>query len=323
MGRLNDLEKKLIGRGARFTSKLLHNAVHTYTDYQQRRIGTFAASVSFYAIFSVFPLLAFSVYLVGKVIGDESTTQSVPMVLKVIKDYVPALQGWIEKGLFDVIKGNAATNIVNAVLLGWSGLGLFAAMLLAIENLPEHGAHRDRANLTQIALGFATLAMFAVYMVTVVFSELVDRSVKIPVFLQDLPFELQDTLYFLGKSHTLLIGISIGGVAAVFKLFLPVKVRIRSVIASAVLFAALVMASRSLYWVYLHYNQQVIESTYGVFSTLILIMLWVHFISSCMLYCCLFALHLDHVDGFSEHVGEKDEYEVAQHAARKARNKAA
>ncbi|MBL7714525.1 MAG: hypothetical protein JNL01_03590, partial [Bdellovibrionales bacterium] len=68
----------------------------------------------------------------------------------------------------------------------------------------------------------------------------------------------------------------------------------------ALVFTALLFASRSAYWIYIHYNKANIQSSYGIFSTLILIMLWVHFCVSCLLYGCLYAWHLDH-DGQAGH----------------------
>src|SRR5437016_3560133 len=129
---IHNLEQKLISKGNAFAAYLLKTALVAFSDYKQRQIKTAAASVSFYAIFCVFPLLAFLVYIVGLLIGTAEATKSAPIALKILRDYVPAMQEWIEKGLFDVIKGHAAINWVNALLLGWSSLGLFSALSAAM-----------------------------------------------------------------------------------------------------------------------------------------------------------------------------------------------
>ena len=287
----------MIGGGTQLAKNLMNTAIAAFSDYKGRHLGNQAASVSFYAIFSVFPLLAFTVYLVGQLIGDEGHARSAPMVLRMLREFVPAMQTWIEKGLFDVIKGNAVTSWMNAVLLGWSGLGLFKALLAAIESLPEDHQHEHRAHTTQLALATATLGLFAVFVATIVFCEMAGKTDRIPFWLQTLPLEVQDILYFGAHTRTLLGLVSIGIVMSLYKLLLPVKVSFRASLVGSLVFTGLLLASRSVYWIYLHYNTHAIQSSYGIFSTLILIMLWVHFCVSCLMFGCLYALHLDQVTG--------------------------
>ncbi len=297
MATLAKFEKKMIGGGTQFAKNLMNTAIAAFSDYKGRHLGNQAASVSFYAIFSVFPLLAFTVYLVGRLIGDEGHARSAPMVLRMLREFVPAMQTWIEKGLFDVIKGNAVTSWTNAVLLGWSGLGLFKALLAAIESLPEDHHHEHRAHTTQLALALSTLGLFAVFVATVVFCEMAGKTDKIPFWLQNLPLEVQDVLYFGAHTRLLLGVVSVGIVMTLYKLLLPVRVTLRASLVGSLVFTGLLLASRSVYWIYLHYNSHAIQSSYGIFSTLILIMLWVHFCVSCLMYGCLYALHLDQLDG--------------------------
>ncbi|MBI3543414.1 MAG: YihY/virulence factor BrkB family protein [Deltaproteobacteria bacterium] len=275
------------------TKHLVDTAITALSDWKDRHLGGEAASVSFYAIFSVFPLLAFSVYLVGTLSGNGDHSAAAKLVLAMLRDFVPGMQNWIEKGLFDAIKGSAATSWVNGALLAWSGLGFFGAVLSAVERLPENAHDEHRAHLTQFVLAAVTLALFGAFLSTLVFCEMAGKSARIPAWLQELPFEVQDALYFGARTRVLLGVVSVAIVATLYKLLLPVKLRIRSAVIGALVFTGLLLASRSVYWIYLHYNKHSIESTYGIFSALILIMLWVHFCVSCLLYGCLYALHLD------------------------------
>jgi membrane protein len=286
-------ERRLITAVTRLAKHYTATAVGALSDYHDRHIAGQAASVSFYAIFSIFPLLAFSVYLVGQLVGDEARGDSTAIVLQILRDYVPAMQHWIEKGLFGAISGYTATNWVNAALLGWSGLGLFEALLEGIESLPEAHPHGRRAHVTQAALGVLTLALFAVFIVTVAFCEVVGKASQTPFWLRDLPFELQDVLYYGARSHVLLGVMSVGIVMAIYKILMPVKLSLRSAFVGGLVFTGLHLLSRSAYWIYLHYNKHEIDTSYGAFSALILVMLWVHFSVSCLLYGALFALHLD------------------------------
>lgn len=293
--KLTSLEDKLIHSGNHMAQKVTAAAISAFTDYKHRHLGIRAASVSFFVIFSAFPLLAFCVYLVGQMVGDANPSVSAPMVLQMLRDFVPGMQKWIEKGLFDVIRGNSVTSWVNAVLLGWSGLGLFSALLSAMESLDDH--HKHRAHMTHILLAILTLSIFAVFISTIVFTRMAVKSDQIPFWLQGVPDGVQKALFFLARTKILLIAVSIGCVASTYKFLSPIKLTIRSAVAGALMFTSLLFLSRSAYWIYLHYNQQSIQSTYGVFSALILIMLWVHFCVNCLMYSCLFSIHFDRMSG--------------------------
>lgn len=297
MSKISNIEDKVISGTNQMAQKLVSTLISAFLDYKHRHLGLPAASVSFYVIFSVFPLLAFSVYLVGKMIGDNSNSLSAQMVLTTLRDFVPGMQSWIEKGLFDVVKGNSASSWMNAVLLGWSGVGLFSALLNAMGSLPNDHEHHHRAHIAQFTLAGAMLGLFTAFMSTLMFTEMVNAAGILPDWMDRWPAFVKTIFFYGAKTKILLALVSVGFVMSTYILLCPVKITVRSAFIGSLVFTGLLFLSRSAYWIYIHYNKANIQSSYGIFSTLILIMLWVHFCVSCLMYGCLYGLHLDQANG--------------------------
>ena len=77
-----------------------------------------------------------------------------------------------------------------------------------------------------------------------------------------------------------------------YYMLIPGALGIKNALLGGVLFSVLLVASRMGYWIYIRYSGDAISSVYGAFSALILIMLWVHFVSHCFIFSCLYAYHL-------------------------------
>lgn len=238
-------------------------------------------------------MLAFLTYLVSQFVGDHTGTESVPVVLKVLRDYVPAMQTWIERGLFDIIHKKTVTNWVNALLLGWSALGLFSSMTLSMERLPNLKKPHHTAHVTELFMALLCLGLFTAFAGTAVLVQLINSAKYTPLWIQELPSTANHLFLFASQSGALFVGVSIFCVGVLYKALIPTKLSWRSTFLSAALFTALVGLSRAAYWIYLHYNRTDIQTSFGIFSTLILILLWTYFVISCLLYCGLFAVNLN------------------------------
>lgn len=297
MGVLNQVESNISNSFRAFVMRWIHASVDAVDDYYHRELDHSAASVSFYAIFSIFPLMAFLVFAAAELTGSSSTGEAASVALGGFKQIVPAIDGWIEQALLDVLRMTSVDNWLNGVLLAWSGASFFAALQTAASLLPPKDLLTSRigtqSRIVRTFLAALTLGLCALLGLTLIICEFLGRSDKIPVWLQGLPYAYQDIIYWSGRSGVLLAFVSISTIAAIYKILIPCKLSVRSAIAGAVFCSGLLVASRSLYWIYLHYQGAGIQSSYGAFSKLILNMLWIHFVVNCVLFCGLFALHLD------------------------------
>ncbi|MBL7714897.1 MAG: YihY/virulence factor BrkB family protein, partial [Bdellovibrionales bacterium] len=236
MSKISNIEDKMIQGTNQVAQKLVSTLISAFTDYKHRHLGLSAASVSFYVIFSVFPLLAFSVYLVSKMIGDANNAVSAPMVVTTLRDFVPGMQNWIEKGLFDVVKGTAMSSWMNAILLGWSGVGLFAALLNAMNGIPNDHEHHHRAHTTQFVLAAAMLGLFAAFVSTLMFTEIVNAAEALPYWMEKWPSGLKMFFYYAAKTKILLALVSVGFVMGTYMLLCPVRLKVKSAFIGALVF---------------------------------------------------------------------------------------
>jgi len=265
----------------------------TYADYKERHINIHAASISFYAIFSLFPMLAFMVYMVSSIAGAGNSTMAAAIVMNILADFVPGLEAWMQKGIFNIIKGTDISNWVNGAILLMAGKGLFAALQSVLYHLPKHEDHEEQAHIVRLTLAFATLFLFSIFLSTVVFTELVTTAKSMPVWMIHLPNFVQTTVYSAAKSGILLLVVSIVTIGMIYDILTPYHLRFKYCAMGAACFTGMMVASNKLYHYYSTHSNDIIQSTYGVFSSMVAIIIWVHFLVNAFVFFCLYAYHLD------------------------------
>ncbi len=272
------------------TGTLLWVSLSTLSDYKLRHINVSAASVSFYAIFSVFPLLAFLAYLVGQVSGSTDGVTSTHFMMNWVSEYLPGTQAWIGKSLLGAVKANSVSTWTNGALLAWSGLSLFTAIESVFEHLPQHEHQARRGHVTRAFLILLTFVLSVGLALIVLTSELASHS---PSFGYALPEGIRAAVV-LGARNGILSGIaSILIVGSLYWILLPFRIRLRYAFGTALMFSMLLLSSKSIFSIYRTHSQARLQSTYGAFSTLVVLALWVHFLVSCGVFCALFAYHLE------------------------------
>jgi len=287
-----DLERKYLGKLTKSLTRLTKNVTLTLTDYKARHINISAASISFFAIFSLFPLLAFMVYLAAQLDAGSNQTAA-KLVMSLLNDFIPGLQNWITKGLYSIIQGNTVVNWTNGLLLGWAGVGLFGAVEHVIHHLPHHEHHRERAHVVRFGMLLGTLALFSLFALILIASEQISGRGGKPEWFLSTPGFLQVILIAVAKSKFLAGLVGTFTVAAIYQMHLPIKLQWKNVLFGAAFFATLLILSHSAYHFYLAKTQETLQSTYGIFSSMVVVIIWTHFVSNCFVYCCLFAYHLD------------------------------
>ncbi|MCC7441591.1 MAG: YihY/virulence factor BrkB family protein [Bdellovibrionales bacterium] len=301
MSKVHEVEKKMIGGLKMMVAHWVRTLVLALGDYKERHLNVSAASISFYAILSVFPLLAFLVYLASQVQGGGGSTASAEVVLRILRDWVPGMAGWIEKGLFSLMRGTAVANAINGLVLAWAGWGLFTALQAVMEHLPRHEhVHGEGLSHTgRFALAGATFTLFVVLAATVIVCELMGHghgASSLP-WLKQLPGFVRTALTAGAKSGVILAVVGVAVCTALYRLLLPFRLSLRNAALGGAFFAISLALSKKVYWVYMHKSGGELAATYGVFSTLVAIILWVHFIVNCGVIGGLFAYHLQLGDG--------------------------
>lgn len=179
----------------------LWRAIMNFKDYGTRQ----AAALSYYAVFSVFPLTLLLVVVISQVVGPtvarEQIVQGLILFLPEENDTITLFQDSIEKAL----EQNTSFGLLAVVGLTWSALGLFSNLTSALDRIFQVPA--SRSMWTQRVLAFImTLALILLIIMSFITSgmlRLVDvfflstPSIWIRIGTLFLPFGLNMVIFVL------------------------------------------------------------------------------------------------------------------------------
>jgi membrane protein len=95
----------------------------------QDDISNMAASISYYAFLSLFPLLLSLLAIFGVFFPSESILQQ---LISLVGNYLPGSTGLLENNISEIIQLRGALGVVGLLGLLWSGSGVFSAISHAI-----------------------------------------------------------------------------------------------------------------------------------------------------------------------------------------------
>ena len=116
----------------RATDGLPRYLARAWVDYN-RRDSRQAASLSYYAVFSIFPLILLAVILVSSLVGPALAQEQ---VLRMVGDFFPAeTQKLISDNIALALEQQHSFGLVAAVGLIWSALSLFSNLTAALDDI--------------------------------------------------------------------------------------------------------------------------------------------------------------------------------------------
>jgi membrane protein len=145
----------------RFVKTLLQQSV---VEFLRDDCGQLAAAISYYALFSLFPLLIFVVALAGLLIQDRGVQDDI--VNEVLKN-IPLNEGEGRNSVTDAVRGVAdnskgALGLLGLAGMAWAGSSLFGALRKAL-NITFDDAESKRPFVQQKAIDLALLLALAVF----------------------------------------------------------------------------------------------------------------------------------------------------------------
>jgi membrane protein len=131
-------------------------ALTTVKNYGEHNCGQLAASIAYYVLFSVFPLLIFMVAAVGIFLNDAAQEDVVNEVMDVIPLSEDGGRNDVEQAV-DAVSGSSgpALGIVGLIGMGWAASGMFGAIrrsLNIIYHEREHSRPFVQAKLVDLSL---------------------------------------------------------------------------------------------------------------------------------------------------------------------------
>jgi membrane protein len=220
--------------------------------------GNLAALVAYYAFFSLFPLLLVFVTILGYVLqGNHAEIMSVE---NSVQANFPAIKGIIT---FNSLHGSIVALVLGSLTSLWSGLGVTGAAQTALDTVWAV-PRKDRPNFIQSKLrGVALLVSLGVlFIVATALSGIVTAG--------------------FGGMLTKILGIAISFIANVGLFFAAFRFMTATTIPTRDLRSGALLAA--LFWTILQvagglYVKHILGglgSTYGIFATVIALLVWLH-----------------------------------------------
>lgn len=240
----------------------LFRAVKNFTDYGMRT----AAALTYYAVFSVFPLTLLVAVVVSDVLGPTVAREQIAQALILFLPDETATINLVQANIEQALEQSGSFGLLALVGLSWSALGLFSNLTSALDRIFEVPASRS-----------LWVQRFLAFLMTIVLILLIGMS-----FITSGVLQLVDTLFLSSPSVWIRIGTLFlpFGLNMVIFVMLFRYVPARHVNWDAVWPAAILggigleLAKAAFAW-YLT-NLANFQIVYGSIATVIVLMLWAY-----------------------------------------------
>jgi membrane protein len=248
-----------------------------FTSFYNSDDLTFAASIAYYALLSLFPffLLAFSI--LGSVTADEADRSA---ALNFVLRYFPRQLDFIARQLDALRRSTVPLGIAGSIIMTWAAMGVFGALTSAInhawgvERQPSYFKHKLISLLMLVASSLLLLAgLLLVSAVSVVqaswFADVVERT----------PWLMALGSFAVRWATTLLFILVIG---LVFYFVPNAEVRFRDVWVGAILTGLLWRGALALFSIYVRDLSRF--SVHGSIAAVVVFLIWVYVSAVILLY---------------------------------------
>lgn len=266
-------------RSTRKLPRHIWQAIMNFKDHDMKQ----AAALSYYAVFSVFPLSLLLAVVIGSILGPAVAQQQISQGLALFLPEETQTIGLVQDSLQQALEQGISFGLVALAGLIWSALGLFSNLTSALDRIFQVPA--SRSMWTERLLAFAmTLGMIALVITTFITSgvlRLVDAfllsntSVWIRIGTYFLPFGLNMVIFVL-----------------LFRYVPKRHVNWDAVWPAAIMGAFALEAAKQVFAWYLGglANYQFV---YGSIATAIILMVWAYLVASIFLIHAEFCSQLN------------------------------
>ena len=130
-------------------------AVRTVKEFGDDNCSQMAAAISYYVLFSLFPLLIFSVGVLGVLLQDSKLQED---LVEVVLDYIPLSedegQNDVQAAVRDIAgAGSGAIGVLGLIGMAWSGSNLFGVIRRSVNLAYDLDVHRPIVRQKLLDLG--------------------------------------------------------------------------------------------------------------------------------------------------------------------------
>lgn len=263
-----------------------------------------AASIAYYALFSLFPLLLALASILG---GRLQNTEFFDQVLDFISTFIPVARGTLEEHLRRMLQAKTTFGLIGILTLLWSGSNAFFAL---VRNINRAWARsRSIAFLRGRALAFSLILLLGVLL----FLSITLRTFL--VVLQELDISYNG-LTLIDSARLIQVINAVTSLVTTFMIFFGLyrfvpdtEVRNREAILAALVAAiAWELAGAAFNW-YLRSGLGNLQIIYGSLATILVFMLWIYISAVVVLMGAHLSASIAHYTR-ERAAGPGDEYDI-------------
>lgn len=230
--------------------------------------GDLAATIAFWAFFSIFPMLIGILSLAGHFL-DSPQLQS--RIYQVVSNLLPGSAGLVKNSLEGVVRYRGPMTWVSIGGLIWTAGKGFGAVTRAVNRALD--ARRTQFYLLSGIRHCLMAVAVSILLITSIGITVAIEIVFKPSFLSRLGFDAIEVPRLQGRAMSFILVFLIFGL--IYKLAPYIKVQWRSVLPGAVLAAILFELSKTAFVLYLDHMAQ-FQAIYGSLSSIIVLLLWLY-----------------------------------------------
>lgn len=240
--------------------------------FRRERALEAAATISFFAIFSLFPLLLVLTAIGGSLVN---TLQAEDRIIDLIVNLFPIERGLIRTNLTHLVDVRGAVSVIGLVVLLWAATSAFDAL---VRNVNRAWADRPRRGIIKTRL--AALALVGV--LVALLALLLIAKAALDVVTQRVPARAADTFMDMLNSipSNLLFFIAAFLIlSALYRLVPSARVRLIEATAGAAIAAAAFVAATDIFSWYLGSGFARYNAVYGSLGAFLAFLSWVYIVT--------------------------------------------
>ncbi len=230
-----------------------------------------AASVSYYTILSLFPLVLGLTAIVGMAAGSPARQEQ---VIEFIVEYLPGSEAFVRDSVQGVVKFRAVSGVASLLSLLWAGSAVFGSITRAVNrawDVPRDPPfYKNKPRQLAMAVGVSLLFLLSVSM-----TGAIQWAASIEIggaALESLVGGAVVSVLF--RLPTLLVSLVI--FAVIYKILPNVETRWRHIWLGVVVAAALFEGGKALFLWYIG-NFAQYDQVYGNITSVVVLMVWAYF----------------------------------------------
>jgi membrane protein len=172
--RIDDLRERgatIYTRADTRSRGILSIAMTASTSFMAARATSSAASMSYYALFSLFPIMIFGIILVGALFGQDRVVE---VIKSTVETVLPVGGDIVSKFLTEKTSSSTSIKLISAIVLLWSASSLFVEttgyVALAWESLGAHLSPIRERGLGVLAMLLVIVLLGVIVLVSIVLS---------------------------------------------------------------------------------------------------------------------------------------------------------